>query len=127
MWLRYLQLKYKSYARDDKYTDCYGLFLRIQKEVYGKNLPDVVYSNDDVASRNQGIIEGLKNYPARSVKLPKAGFGVIMKCGGVDSHIGTCISDTQVIHITEKGGCKIEPIEVLKMRWQMEFYEILSI
>lgn len=127
MWLKYLKLKYKPNGRDDNGVDCYGLFLRIQSEVWGRTLPDYIYSNDNVSSRNLGIVNALKSYPARLQKLPFAGCGVIMKCGGVDSHIGTCIDDKSVIHISEKGGCKIEKIEDLKKRWELKFYEILSI
>lgn len=126
-WIDYLKLKYKSNGRDDDGVDCYGLFLKIQNEIYGKILPDFLYDNDSPSHRNEGIINGLKNYPARLVKLPFAGCAVIMSCGGIDSHIGTCISERQVIHIDEKGGCRIEDIAFLKRRWELKFYEVFNI
>lgn len=127
MWIKYLKLKYKPNGRDEKGVDCYGLFLQIQSEVWGKTLPDCVYSNDSISSRNLGIITGLKNFPAKRVDLPKAGVGVIMSVGGVDSHIGVCINETQVIHITEAMGCRIDNIAELKKRWELKFYEVFSI
>ena len=39
---KYLFYKYKEYARGENgFIDCYGLFLLIEKEMFGKTLPDV--------------------------------------------------------------------------------------
>ena len=78
---KYLFYKYKDNGRgEDGYVDCYGLFLLIQKEEFGRELPDVNnYRCQDRKDLNKNLSKNLIKYPARRIEEGKEGCGVVME------------------------------------------------
>jgi cell wall-associated NlpC family hydrolase len=125
---KYLLYRYKENARgEDNFIDCYGLFLMIQREEFGKILPDFNSYESSPVSRNQTLSSSLFNYPARRAYIDMEGYGVVIESGGVDSHIGVCIGDNKIIHCTEKRGVIIEDILEPHLRGRIKYYEILPV
>jgi cell wall-associated NlpC family hydrolase len=126
---KYLFYKYKDNGRgEDGYVDCYGLFLLIQKEAFGKELPDVNgYRCQDRKDLNKNLSKNLINYPARRIEEGKEGCGVVMEAGGLDSHIGVYIGEGKVIHACEKRNVVIEDVEEPHLKGKLKYYEIVRV
>lgn len=117
-WLEYLKIPYKPKGRTKQGADCYGLFLIIQKEVYGRDLSDLTYTN--IYSRENAVKEQLKKYKFERIEQPKDGCAVIMYNEGIPSHCGVYIGNSQVIHCRMDIGTVIENINELEIEG---FYE----
>lgn len=117
-WLEYLKIPYKPKGRTKQGADCYGLFLIIQKEVYGRDLSDLTYTN--IYSRENAVKEQLKKYKFERIEQPKDGCAVIMYNEGIPSHCGVYIGNNQVIHCRMDIGTVIENINELEIEG---FYE----
>jgi cell wall-associated NlpC family hydrolase len=126
---KYLFYRYKANGRgEDGYVDCYGLFLLIEKEMFGRELPDVNgYKCQDRKDLNRNLLRSLISYPARRIEEGKEGCGVIMECEGVDSHIGVYIGEGKVIHTSEKRGVVIESVEERHIKGKLKYYEIVCV
>ncbi|MDR2426474.1 MAG: C40 family peptidase [Endomicrobium sp.] len=128
-YTKYLFYKYKDNARgEDGFIDCYGLFLLIQKEIFGKDLPDFNgYDCGVKQNLNKNLSKSLINYPAKRIYAAIEGCGVVMESGGVDSHIGIYIGNNKIIHCSHKRNVIIEDIMEPHLKGRLKFYEILSI
>jgi cell wall-associated NlpC family hydrolase len=126
---KYLFYRYKANGRgEDGYVDCYGLFLLIEREMFGRELPDVKgYKCHDRKELNREISGSLINYPARRIEVGVEGCGVVMECEGVDSHIGVYIGEGKVIHASEKRNVVIEDIEEGHLKGKLKYYEIVCV
>jgi cell wall-associated NlpC family hydrolase len=126
---KYLFYRYKDNGRGQEgYVDCYGLFLLIQKEVFGRELPDVNgYRCGDRKDLNKNLSKNLIKYPARRIEEAIEGCGVVMECEGVDSHIGVYIGEGKVIHACEKRGVVIEDVEEPHLKGKLKYYEIVRV
>jgi cell wall-associated NlpC family hydrolase len=126
---KYLFYKYKDNARGENgFVDCYGLFLLIQKEMFGRDLPDVNgYKCQDRKDLNKNLLKNLIKYPARKIEEGKEGCGVIIEAGGVASHIGVYIGEEKIIHASEKRNVVIEDIKEARLKGKIKFYEIVCV
>jgi hypothetical protein len=79
---KYLFYRYRDNGRGEGgYVDCYGLFLLIQREMFGRELPDVNdYKCQDRKDLNKKLSRNLIEYPARRIEKGKEGCGVVMEC-----------------------------------------------
>ena len=127
-YTKYLFYKYEANARGaNGKVDCYGLFLLIQRNEFGRELPDFNTYQDTQTGRNNTLKDSLLNFPARRAYAAVEGYGVVMESGGVDSHIGVYIGDNKIIHCSEKRGVVIEDILEPHLRGRLKYYEILSV
>jgi cell wall-associated NlpC family hydrolase len=127
-YTKYLFLKYKENARGEGgIVDCYGLFLMIQKEIFGRTLPDFLYDCSSKTSSASSIASNLINYPARRTYAPVEGDAVIMETQGVDAHIGVYIGDNKIIHASNNRGVVIEDILEPHIKGRLKYYEIISV
>lgn len=127
-YTKYLFYKYEANARGaNGKVDCYGLFLLIQRNEFGRELPDFNTYQGTQSCRNKTLKDSLLNFPARRAYAAVEGYGVVMESGGVDSHIGVYIGDNKVIHCSEKRGVVIEDILEPHLRGRLKYYEILSV
>jgi cell wall-associated NlpC family hydrolase len=126
---KYLFYKYKENARGENgFIDCYGLFLLIEKEMFGKTLPDVNgYCCKTRKSLNESLSKSLIKYPAKRIYAPVEGCGVVMESQGVDSHIGVYIGDNKIIHASEKRNVVIEDISDVHVKGKLKYYEIVPV
>jgi cell wall-associated NlpC family hydrolase len=131
---KYLFYRYKANGRgEDGCVDCYGLFLLIEKEMFGRELPDINgYKCQDREDLNRNLLRSLIEYPARRIEEGKEGCGVIMECGGMgesplDSHIGVYIGEGKVIHASEKRNVVIESVEEAHLKGKLKYYEIVCV
>ena len=127
-YTKYLFYKYKANGRGENgKIDCYGLFLLIQRNEFGRELPDFNTYGSGQLELNKKLKESLLHFPARRSYAAVEGYGVVMESGGVDSHIGVYIGDNKVIHCSEKRGVVIEDILEPHLRGRLKYYEILSV
>ena len=125
---KYLFYKYKENARGENgEVDCYGLFLLIQRDEFGRELPDFNNYQATSTERNKTLAESLINFPARRSYAALEGYGVIMESGGLDSQIGVYIGNNKVIHCSEKRGVVIEDVLEPHLRGRLKYYEILPV
>ena len=108
-WIEYLKIPYKPLGRSKEGADCYGFFLIIQKEIYGKDFDDLFYTN--IQSRNDAIELQKKKYKFEKIEKPVEGCAVVMYNRGIPSHIGTYIGDGKIIHTKLGTGAIIEEIK----------------
>lgn len=97
--------------------DCWGLFCDIQRNHFGRNVPDIDighYTTDGVAHEFANNSER-KNW--RQVQAPKEGDAVLMRSARYPNHVGVWITDGEnagVLHTMEKSGAMFSSQQSLR-------------
>jgi len=91
----YIGLKYEKLGRGPESYDCWGIIIKVYKDVFGITLPDFLYTADIA-----GYIETVKNKKElfNKIESPETGDIVLMKIKTAPIHTGIYISPGFVLH-----------------------------
>lgn len=89
-------------------ADCLALFVRVSREVFGREIPDGATIDRAVSrlGRAAQMSDGVESL-GQVTESPKEGDAVLMICAGRPSHIGVyCLVDNEpsVLHAMENAG-----------------------
>jgi cell wall-associated NlpC family hydrolase len=120
---RYIGIPYVVGGRDIHGLDCYGLVWLAEREIWGKELPCLVYGQDEDAP--QLFIENRPLLNAEEVLSPVDGDMVLLFVHAVPKHIGVYCNNG-VLHATHKNGVVWEKLDSPFMRRfdKKEFYRV---
>lgn len=107
--------------------NCWGLARYVQKQLFDRELPDVIVNNDDL----HHLMKVVSSDPARKdwskIETPVHGCLVEMSHGNYPYHVGVFIDigEAGVLHCVKGAGVCFDGIEVLKVSgWRrISFYE----
>lgn len=122
--LKYLHIPYEKNGRAHTGADCYGLVYLIEKEVFGKEIPEFAGAID---TREISLIidQSRPLLVAQQVVTPQDGDLVLFFIRNTPVHIGI-IWDGGIIHTSEKRGVVYEKLSshYLKRFTKKEYYHV---
>lgn len=107
---------YRDGGRGPDAYDCLGLFLAVQRECFGRDLPDPAVLPWDTGHDDAHHL--LRN-EAQEVTRIQAGDALLYRMTHDYLHVATAISARDMIHTSKGVGCTIEPISA--PRWRARF------
>ena len=118
---KYIGISYKHRGRDFSGCDCYGLFSLIYMEERNIVLPDFLIIDYDLDWYKKGkacINEGLDQIIGdwKVIKTPDLFDAVLLynlEYPTIVSHIGMCIGDNKIIHVTENETSRVDRLSGL--------------
>ena len=103
--LDYLGKPWVRAGRGPDAFDCVGLFMEIQKKIYGRDVSDLSFINlNSAKSIARAFWESPEAQKWQPTNLPKAGDGVAMYLHSIPNHVGVVMDDLHVIHAYEGQG-----------------------
>jgi probable lipoprotein NlpC len=119
----YIQIPFKDGGRDRSGVDCYGLVLLVEKEMFGKDLGDVVYASSEDTETNARLVDLQRaTIEAEPVLEPEEGDLVLMQFGPVPAHIGIYVSPGYVLHTLASFGTVCQRIDSPNVRHRIVGY-----
>lgn len=106
-WDHLIGLPYAEGGRGPSW-DCVGLFLRLQREVFGRHLPDPLCVRDGAAS-DPRVMAARKAW--RAVPVPMAGDAALYGSGGDGLHVACVVDAMHILHVEGPRGSVLERID----------------
>lgn len=106
---------YLAHGRGVGGYDCFGLAIEACKR-FGKVLPDLWYSDTDRAGNSEIISPARVECGLVATIAPKSGDILLLRVGGLPSHIGVALGDGNFIHCTQRSGVIVESIASWRKR-----------
>lgn len=122
-FIPYIGIPYKLNGRSGEQLDCWGLFLKLYRELYGIELDD--YKN---IKMHRGVgsdvleTEDYQGWIDVALHEVQEGDALILSNAGDPSHIGMVINKELMIHCYDRTGSVIESFRSNK--WQSKIYKI---
>jgi hypothetical protein len=109
--------------------NCYTLFQKTQKELFGRELPDVILETDTLEEFVVKLAEtkGLIQSNWQTIERPIHGCAVQMSHSTVPHHVGTYlgIQGGGVLHAQKGAGVCFDSIQIMKAAgWRHFIYDI---
>jgi cell wall-associated NlpC family hydrolase len=109
----YLTASYRDGGRGPDAFDCLGLFLAVQRDRFGRDLPDPAVLPGMPGHDGAASLLGDATIEVTDIQ---AGDALLFKMSLNFLHVATAISARDMIHIQRGSGCTIEPIGASKWR-----------
>ncbi len=120
----YIGIPYKQNGRTRDGLDCYGLLYLIEKEIFGKDIPELAgvldgTENSILVNNNKPLIAG------EATATPKDGDAVLFYMHGKPTHVGVYWHGG-LMHASEKRGVIYEKLDspMLKRFTKKEYYHV---
>lgn len=120
---RYIGIPFKSRGRDELGIDCYGLTRMVLKNEFGKELPDLYYTDaldkntvNKLIDINQPLLAGEK------VENPEPGDVAVIKYRGIPCHIGVYVGENKILHIKQGTDSILERTNSVHLKSRIEGY-----
>jgi cell wall-associated NlpC family hydrolase len=99
LWVEhYLGIPYREHGRDRDGIDCWGLFMLVHSEIFGRRLPDFADRYDDDLVSKAGAIDAEARWLSIAITVPTLGDAVFLRLGAVVAHIGLVIGGGRMLH-----------------------------
>ena len=117
---QYITCGWKSGATGPDYYDCRSFFRHVQKEHFGRDVPEIGINAEDLreltAAFKVGVPEVTDKHGWEEVPVPHNGDAVLLGNGPVGQHVGIVLmidGTIGVLHCARKGGVLFSRIEAL--------------
>lgn len=121
----YIGLPWVAGGRGPTQFDCWGLFLAIQRERFGRVLPEIPLDADDLAL----LARAFRDHPERRrwerVALPAEGDAVLLRRSRHPVHVGVWLAADGggVLHCVKGAGVVFQRLPELELHgWRIEGY-----
>jgi len=125
---RFLKIPYLDRGRTRDGVDCYGLVMLVNREQFGRLVPDYVYAS----SKDQGAvaktIEEFLPCDWRKVEVPEPGDLVMLKILGRPWHCGVFVAPGLMLHSIGDAVSGIERLDTVRcQRRVVGFYRPFAV
>lgn len=104
---QYIGLPYAEGGRGPAW-DCVGLFLRLQRELFGRALPDPLCAREN-AAHDPRVIAARDDW--KQIQHPMAGDAALYGSGGAGLHVACIVDAMHILHIEGPRGSVLERID----------------
>jgi hypothetical protein len=123
--IAYIGRPWHAGARGPEAFDCWGLFLAIQREHFGRDLPEIPVDANDLRT----VMTTFRDHPERQrwavVSQPAEGDAVLLRQSRHPVHVGVwlAVDGGGVLHAVKDAGVVFQKLpELLLHGWRVEGY-----
>lgn len=119
----YVRIPYKDHGRTLDGCDCFGLAMLVYRYEFGVELKDFLYQTAEDPKAIARLIDTSRPLiDAEEVEAPVEGDLVLMREGGVPSHIGVFCQPDLCLHTSRKYGTCCERVNGPRLKGKIVGY-----